>query len=259
MFTHKPARNGEIIWLGSSLVVLAGFVDAIGYLTLRHIYAANMSGNTVSLAMNLANHNWPQVWVRACPLLAFVPGLIVGDAVVEICKRSHRREVLAPSMLLQASGIALFTILIEWYRPATEHPQFHGWLYAVLIALLAFSMGMQNGTLRQIGALRDVKSYVTGTLLAMANALTLYGFWFIDQLRQSPSWRHYRRIIVYSPRHPALRKAIVAGGIWTLYLGGAILGALSVARFGIHIMFAPVALLWLIAIIDFIWPVRSIR
>ena len=46
--------------------------------------------------------------------------------------------------------------------------------YAMLVGLLAFSMGLQNGALRRIGFLKHVHTYVTGTLLAIRKVREIF-------------------------------------------------------------------------------------
>jgi uncharacterized membrane protein YoaK (UPF0700 family) len=186
MYTRKPTTQLQIIWLGGALTWTAGFVDAVGYLTLREIYVANMSGDTVALAIHLSKHDLAQAWVHACPILAFVPGLVAGDAMAELCKRARVRAPLAPTLLIEVAGLALFLIFAN--QTVSLHGsarQYSGGSYALLVRMPAFTMGLQNGALRRVGALRDVHTYVAGMLLATADGCTQYLFWLGRRLRFS--------------------------------------------------------------------------
>ncbi len=235
---------------------IAGFVDAIGYLTLREIYVANMSGNTVGVAIHLAHRDWSQAWRHACPLLAFVPGLIAGDALVELYKRKKRRAPLTPALVAEAAGLGLFIFIAHRSMPPHSIVEpYNQFAYALLVGLLAFSMGLQNGALRRIGGLRDVHTYVTGTLLAAAHGCTNYLFWVSRRLRKLPR-RGIGQMLRYSPRHRSLRAASFAALLWILYVLGALCGAIAVSRYGIDVLIFAIAILLLIALVDSIRPAQ---
>lgn len=257
MLTKKPTSRPEIAWVSSALTWLAGFVDAIGFITLRGIYVANMSGNTVAVAIHSAKRDWAQTFAHACPLLAFVPGLVAGDATVEMCKRAGLRAALAPALVVEAAGLVLFILVAN--RAIPPHgvvPEHVGAAYVVLVGLLAFSMGLQNGVVRRFGALKDVHTYVTGTLLVTAHGLTTYFFWLGRRVRRF-SLAKLRRAVGYSPHHRSLREAGLAFMLWGLYLVGAIVGALARSTFGIQVLVTPVVILLVMAVVDEIKPVRT--
>lgn len=238
-------------------MAIAGFIDAIGYLTLRQIYVANMSGNTVAVAIHLSKREWTEAWAHGCPILAFVPGLIAGDAIVELCKRSRVRGILMPAMLIESAGLALFVLFADRsISPRGVIGAYDGANYALLVGLLAFSMGLQNGALRRIGALKDVHTYVTGMLLATAHGCTNYLLWLGRRLRKA-RWNRVGAILRYSPHHRSLRAATLAAMLWTLYLIGAIIGAALRMRFGVHLLLAPISLLLLMAVVDVIKPIQN--
>ncbi|HWF65991.1 MAG TPA: YoaK family protein, partial [Acidobacteriaceae bacterium] len=214
-----------------------------------------MSGNTVSVAIQLSRRDWGQAWAHACPLIAFFPGLIAGDAIVKFCKLLKLRSALAPALVVEALGLGLFILLghSSISSGGTVHAT-NTWAYALLVGLLAFSMGLQNGALRRIAAMKDVHTYVTGTLLASAHGLTDYFFWLGRRLRF-----RFRstldRIISRSRRNRSLRMALVAGGLWVTYITGAIIGALLRSSWGIDLLFLPIGILLVIAVADVVKPI----
>jgi uncharacterized membrane protein YoaK (UPF0700 family) len=254
MFKRRPTTQPEIIWLGSALTWTAGFVDAVGYITLRDVYVANMSGNTVAVAIHLSRRELVQAWAHACPILAFVPGLVAGDAIVELCKRARLRAPLTPTLLIQAAGLILFLMIAN--RTVSSHGtvhQYSGMTFALLVGLLAFSMGLQNGALRRVGALQDVHTYVTGTLLGVANGCTQYLFWLGRRLRFSSE--RICKVLRYSARHRSLRAALLAAMLWTSYIVGALFGAVARLRYGIDVIAGPIAIILILAITDALRPV----
>lgn len=254
-----PQGAPESAWLGASLTAVAGFVDAVGYLTLYKIYAANMSGNTVALAIESAQHHWRQAFVHACPILAFFPGLIAGAILVQLCKRSGMRATLMPSMLVETALLISFMLIAAKSSPAsrgaTPGP---GSLALLAIAVIAFSMGLQNGALRQIGGLSSIHTYVTGTLLATAEGITDFLFWINGQVRKSPRPR-LRSILPLSMHNRSLRTAAFAGLLWTVYLAAAVVGALIRMRCGTLAVAVPCVVLTIIALIDYFVPLSGDR
>jgi uncharacterized membrane protein YoaK (UPF0700 family) len=249
-----PKSAPESSFLGGSLTWVAGFVDAVGYLALSHIYAANMSGNSVALAIDSARANWRQAFTHGCPLLAFLPGLIAGAMLVGFCRRAGVKAALSPALLVEAALLTMFLLVFDLARP--NHPSLtlaNGWRFIFTVTLLAFAMGFQNGALRQIGSLSDIHTYVTGTMLAAANGLVQYLFWLARRLRvRRPD---IRRVARYSLHHRSLHRAAYAISLWTLYIIGAILGALSLIHFGVGVIAVPIAFLLFNAVINWFLPV----
>jgi uncharacterized membrane protein YoaK (UPF0700 family) len=256
MFRQKPTRSPQIAWIGFALTWTAGCVDAIGYLTLGEIYVANMSGNTVAIAIHFSQHNWLQAWRHACPLLAFFPGLVAGNALTELCKQRRVRAPLAAPLFVEAGGLALFLLIAQHaISVGGIMPSGSQLIYALLVSLLAFSMGLQNGALRRIRGLRDVHTYVTGTLVAAADGCTKYLFWIKRRLRKTHRTR-VRHLLLYSPRQRSLRSALLAALLWVSYVAGATSGALAQSRHGIGFLLLAIAVLLLIAVADTIKPLH---
>ena len=248
MRTKEPLHTSHMLTLGFSLIWTAGFVDAVGFLTLHQIYVANMSGNTVSVALHAAGRDWVEAWAHFCPILAFVPGLIAGNSIVEIFRRRNFRRPLIPALLIEAAGLILFFLIAAGPASQSAANQNHRTAdFAILAVLLAFCMGLQNGALGRVGALKDVHTYVTGTLLAAADSFTRYLFWLQSRLRYF-KWPVIRRAFVYSPHHRAFRKAAFASGLWIFYIVGATVAAILHARHVAEILLIPIAILLLMTV-----------
>jgi uncharacterized membrane protein YoaK (UPF0700 family) len=103
------------------------------------------------------------------------------------------------------------------------------------------------------GAVHDVHTYVTGTLLAAAHGATEYFFWLGHRARWSAQRVH--RIFRFSPRHRSLRAAALAALLWTVYLIGAIIGAIARLKYGINVILCPIGVVSVIALVDIVNPV----
>jgi uncharacterized membrane protein YoaK (UPF0700 family) len=235
--------------LALMLTGVAGFVDALGFLTLANIYVANMSGNSVGLGMDGGGWDWPQLLHRALAVGAFVAGLLVSNIMIESTRRLGIRRVLALSLWLEIACLAWF-MWAAWARfgaiAAPSAP--HG--LATLIGLLAFAMGAQNASLRSSGALNVYTTHVTGTLTTMAQSAVEYVFWIVDHHRAGE--------LPASLKHESLGKTLLMLGLWICYVAGACVGTVGWRRWGIAAMGVPLAILLYISVSETLRP-RQVR
>jgi uncharacterized membrane protein YoaK (UPF0700 family) len=149
-------RQVQMLAVGTA--VLAGFVDAIGFVESAGFFVSFMTGNSTRLAVGLAD--WQRAALVAGVIIAvFVTGVVAGSLVG--ARAGPRR---APAVLLcVAILLGIATIL----RLQTD-----GWS---AILCLAFAMGAVNAAIEgRDGSVVGV-TYMTGTLVQMgqkiANAL----------------------------------------------------------------------------------------
>ncbi len=136
---------------GILLCLIAGYVDAIGYLDYNHVFAANMTGNTVLLAISVAEQQWPRVAVYALTLTSFVAGALLAEI--------GRRRGLRPALPLAASAVPLIVLAAV---------DLDG---NVALAMLAFAMGLQGASIGRFGDINVQTVVITGTILKLTEAL----------------------------------------------------------------------------------------
>lgn len=95
----------EKAWLAPVLSAVAGAVDAVGYLTLLHVFTAHMSGNSDAFGAELGRGNWTEVLRRGFPIPVFVLGVALGVLLIEIASRRGIRSTAA--LLLSIEGALL--------------------------------------------------------------------------------------------------------------------------------------------------------
>ncbi|UGB37719.1 YoaK family protein [Frateuria soli] len=154
---HADAR-----WLEWSLPALAwvgGSLDAVSYLSLGHVFTANMTGNTVLLAMALGSANMARALRSTLAVLGFVIGVACGTGLL-------RRQATGWSMrvnhvlLLEAALLGVAVLAFAWSGNAPHQPSYvHG-----LIVLLGAVMGMQSAAVRQVHLSGVWTTFITGTL-----------------------------------------------------------------------------------------------
>ena len=132
------------------LTIIAGISDAVGYITMGGVFAANMTGNTVLAGIALSEGRYPDAGRHLTPLVAF----FIGAMLARLMLRLWNRPMIP--ILLEAAIIATMSFL----PLATES--------AVLV--LAFAMGLQASAITQFGGVSVSTVVVTSTLARTADA-----------------------------------------------------------------------------------------
>lgn len=215
------------VWIALILSAVAGFVDTMGFVSLAHIYSANMTGNTVSLALGWAHHSWELVFRRGLPLPSFFIGLVCSRKLMMAFE--HRGIAWAGSLPLMFEALFLLLVLLlgRDYISNGKVEHVPTLTYAVLVFLISSAMGLQNAILSHVGPLTVRTTHVTGTLSECADELAEGNF----------------------------RKAGFYGTLWAFYLAGAVPGAFLVFSIGYVALGIPIAILTLLTLVNFIWPV----
>jgi uncharacterized membrane protein YoaK (UPF0700 family) len=165
----KDARHGPLPAMLLVLTLVTGIVDAVSYLTLGHVFVANMTGNVVFLGFAVADAKEFSIGASLAATAAFLLGALAGGRIGSQAGR-HRGRLLALSVRLEVLlvGAALATSLsaaVDSGGPAA---------YA-LIVLLALAMGLQNATARRLGVPDLTTTVLTLTLTGLAADSTLAG------------------------------------------------------------------------------------
>jgi len=151
--------------LARALLVLTfttGLVDAVSYLGLGHVFTANMTGNIVFLGFGIAGSGGLPVLAPLISLAAFLLGAGGGGVLADRIGHRHRQHV-ARALAIEVSLLAVAAVLAAAVdvRPNTASAD-------VVIALLAFAMGVRNATVRRIGVPDLTTTVLTMTLTGLA-------------------------------------------------------------------------------------------
>jgi uncharacterized membrane protein YoaK (UPF0700 family) len=139
------------MWQVALLCSVAGYVDAFGYLKFGHVFAANMTGNSVLLSIAAAEGDLSRVAVYAVTLTAF----LAGACVAGLLKHALQRPFVA---LL----IAAFLLVLAQLAAADA---------ASGLVLLSAAMGLQGAALSRFGATTLQTVVITGAMLRLADGL----------------------------------------------------------------------------------------
>jgi len=230
-----------VIALG--LCLAAGFVDAVGYLTLDKLLLANMSGNTVRIAMRGVEGEWAQAFVGLWAVAMFTCGLMLSGLIYELCVRRHA-PALRFTLLLEVALLGAFLVLGH-----------QGPLFLVHVALGSLAMGMQNASLRRVGPFSVFTTHITGTLTRFGESFVSFVFWVLDTRRREPrvTWRGLVRL---GRGEKKAQETFFMGSLWLMFLLGAAGGTVLERRFGLPSLVVPMALLLAVAIHDGFHPIN---
>jgi uncharacterized membrane protein YoaK (UPF0700 family) len=141
--------------LAACMTALAGYVDAVGYLTLSGYFVSFMSGNSTRLSIGLASGDRAVVALAGALVALFVVGVMAGTVATRRWSR-HRTMVV---LLVVATLLALAAVAAALGAPAAA------------IGLMTVAMGAENVAFERDGEVTIGITYMTGTLVKVGQRL----------------------------------------------------------------------------------------
>jgi len=162
-------RHGPLPTLLLAFTMLTGLVDAISYLTLGHVFVANMTGNVVFLGFAVAGATDLSIPASLVAMGAFLGGALAGGRLASRAG-DHRGRLLAIAtyVMIALVGAAL---VVSLAAPRADDDIVR---YSFIV-LLALSMGLQNATARRLGVPDLTTTVLTLTLTGLAADSALAG------------------------------------------------------------------------------------
>lgn len=140
--------------LAIALAMLAGYVDAIGFLSADGYFVSFMSGNTTRLAVDLAL-NWHRALTPALLIAGFVCGVTGGSVLATkagIWRKPAVTGLVTALLLIAASFRAIGAIPVS-------------------VGALVLAMGALNSTFQRNGEVAVGLTYMTGALVKLGQAI----------------------------------------------------------------------------------------
>ncbi|MEO3867789.1 YoaK family protein [Nonomuraea sp. B12E4] len=159
LFPGGENPHGELPALLIVLTLVSGLVDAVSFLGLGRVFVANMTGNVAFLGFALAGDNQLAVWAPPLALAAFAGGAWSAGRLTGLLADARREFVIltVAHAFLVAAALALAQ-LAGHREPVVQ---------AVLIALLAWGMGLQNASVRRAGVPDMTTTVLTRTITGL--------------------------------------------------------------------------------------------
>ncbi len=207
--TLVPRKEDRYGLLSPALVVLtfvAGLVDALSYLSLGHVFVANVTGNIVFLGFSIAHAQGFVWWTSALTLVSFMVGALIGGRIIRRFEENRAKHLLVSTCVQasfvlaaligvyllnqlitgpadDASGVSSIARLAQTTQasqasqpslnfPTARHIDLH---IILLIVLLAPAMGIQNSTARKLSVPDLPTTVLTMTLTGVVADASAHG------------------------------------------------------------------------------------
>jgi len=204
------------------MTAVTGLVDAVSFLSLGHVFTANMTGNIVLLAFATAHVSGLSIARSLTALFAFLVGTILGGRAMARANPDSQFRFAVQAFLLEVAFLFAASFCAIGYRGDLLEGSFQPF---ALIALTALAMGTRNAAVRKL-AIPDL----TTTVLT----LTITGIGADSSLAKGNNPRFARRFasVVAMFLGAALGAVIIRYSISAaLWLGTVISGLCSAALF----------------------------
>lgn len=145
------------------LGAVAGFVDAVCFARLFHVFPANQSGNAILLGIGLGDGSAPDVWRPATAMVGFAFG-VAGAVALRRSRRvpAHNRALIAVEILL----LGIVALAAGSIRDVDA--PLDGASGALLLLLAALAMGVQTEIIRSHAGVSIATTFQTGALTRIA-------------------------------------------------------------------------------------------
>lgn len=227
---ERTLTTGRLI-LPVVLALVAGYVDAIGFLWLFGVFPANQSGNLVLLGIALGHQDQPTGWPATVALAGFASGATLGTMLaLRLPSRPHGRLLVALELVLLVTLLAATGPL-----DALPHPV-PGARGTLLLLLASVAMGLQTMALRRAGGVAVTTTYESGAVARLAETAS-------------------RWLLLRTGREGTGATLVVVTTAVVAYVGGAAAGAAVGSRWS----WAMVAPCLVLALVLVAWSVEAER
>lgn len=154
--TRTPRRNRH---LANLLAFIAGMLNSVGFVAVS-VYTSHMTGLTASVADHLVLGSLGLVAIGLEAITCFVLGAMACALLFNWGRRRHHEARFANVLVLEAVLILAFgglADLLTW-----RHRDL------VFVAVLCFTMGLQNAIITKISAAQIRTTHVTGMVTDIA-------------------------------------------------------------------------------------------
>ena len=193
------------------LTIVAGIADAVGYITMGGVFAANMTGNTVLAGIAAAHGRWLDAFHHLSPLVTFFLGAMLARLILRLWRRPAFAIALEAALL---AALDFLPLGIE-----------------AKVLIVALAMGLQASAITQFAGAAISTVVVTSTLARTADAA-------LDALVPGAA--------TAPPAKAAPRRLLAL--TWLGYLVGAVIGALLLMVMPYPLL-VPAALLVLVMVL----------
>src|ERR1700722_19106161 len=166
--SHAEHPPPPLVMTLAALTVVSGFIDAVSFLGLGHVFTANMTGNVLLIGFAAAGAAGFSVTASLYALGAFLLGAVAGGRLAR--RILPVRRLLLVAMVVEAACTTAAAV-IAGTVPAIGS----GWPRYAVLALLAGAVGLRNSAVRRVGVPDMSTTVLTNTMTALASTSRLAG------------------------------------------------------------------------------------
>ena len=180
----RMMKASESYPVGILLAVAGGFLDVYTYVCRGGVFAYAQTGNIVLLGINIADQNWSKIWFYTYPILAFMAGILLTEAV--------RRKFRYNPGLHWRQIVIVLKFLVLWiiaFIPSGKYDN-------IINAAVSFVCSMQVECFRRFNGNAYASTMCTGNLRSATEQLFYYNI-NKDKEARNRSLQYYGIILFF--------------------------------------------------------------
>jgi uncharacterized membrane protein YoaK (UPF0700 family) len=170
MAVPSPLSSRHTVAALLTLTAVTGLVDSVSYLRLGRVFVANMTGNVVFVGFSVDPHSGLSLTAAVIATCGFVVGALAGGRLAHLLAATRPLRWLTIAFTAQTIILGLAAVLTA----ASVLPFDGGGRFATIV-ILAVALGVQNSTVRHLGAADLTTTVLTLTLTGLAADSLLTG------------------------------------------------------------------------------------
>jgi uncharacterized membrane protein YoaK (UPF0700 family) len=168
---HRLPHFNFVLWGGFLLAANAGFVNALGILSLLHQAVSHLTGTVSNLGIAAVQNNWDELFKTGNIILFFFLGSVLSGLIIG---GSHLRFGRRYGVTLMLQSLALFAA-IYFLGQGLRRAEY----------MLALACGLQNGMATSYSGAVVRTSHMTG----IVTDLGIMVGQFLRDRQPIPTWR----------------------------------------------------------------------
>ena len=228
----RNARRNQ--YLAALLALIAGTLNSVGFVAVS-VYTSHMTGLTASVADHLVLGSMRLVGIGVEAITFFVLGAMTCAMLFNWGRRRHHEARFANVLVLEALLILAFGGLAD--QLTWRHRDL------VFVAVLCFTMGLQNAIITKISAAQIRTTHVTGMITDIGIELG------------KASYRS--RMAGQPPVRADLGKLGMLAGLVALFFVGGVAGAAGYLGLGFTVLLTPALVLLVVAMPPLVADLRA--
>ena len=184
--TAKPNSVQPVVAAGRATMIAlialtftTGIIDAVSFISLGHVFTANMTGNIVLLGFAVGGATGVSAARSVTSLLAFMAGALFGGMIN--VRHSDWTQMRLLKLAIEIEAILLL-LATSFAASAGTKAEISSSLTYGLIVLMALAMGVRNAVVRKLAVPDLTTTVLTLTVTGIASDSSLAG-------GANPRWR----------------------------------------------------------------------